>query len=97
LATISLPVECTNFSKANKNQEKQHWCDPMNTEFNAFISNNTWNLFPRSHDKHVIRNKWVYKLKQKSNEIIDWYKARLVAKDLSNKMGLIIWRLLALL
>lgn len=60
----------------------------MNTEFNAFISNNTWNLCPRSHDKHVIRKKWVYKLKHKSNEIIDRYKARLVAKGFEQQDGI---------
>jgi hypothetical protein len=36
----------------------------------------------------VIRNKWVYKLKQKSDGTIDRYKARLVAKGFEQQDGI---------
>jgi hypothetical protein len=36
----------------------------MGAEFDALIANGTWSLCPRPAHKNVIRNKWVYKLKQ---------------------------------
>jgi len=60
----------------------------MTTEYNALISNSTWTLCPRPSHKHVIRNKWVYKLKQKSDGTIDRYKARLVAKGFEQQDGI---------
>jgi hypothetical protein len=60
----------------------------MTAEYNALISNGTWTLCPRPFHKHVIRNKWVYKLKQKSDGTIDRYKARLVAKGFEQQDGI---------
>jgi hypothetical protein len=60
----------------------------MTAEYNALNSNSTWTLCPRPSHKHVIRNKWVYKLKQKSDGTIDRYKARLVAKGFEQQDGI---------
>jgi len=83
--TIILPPEPTTFSQASKSQ---HWRDVITAEYNALISNGTWTLCPRPSHKHVIRNKWVYKLKQKSDGTIDRYKARLVAKSFEQQDGI---------
>uniref|UniRef100_A0A2N9IBU1 Reverse transcriptase Ty1/copia-type domain-containing protein n=1 Tax=Fagus sylvatica TaxID=28930 RepID=A0A2N9IBU1_FAGSY len=60
----------------------------MGEEFDALQLNGTWSLTPRPPNKNVIRNKWVYKLKQKSDGSIDRYKARLVAKGFEQKDGI---------
>ena len=57
----------------------------MGKEFDALQLNGTWSLTSRPPNKNVIRNKWVYKLKQKYDGSIDPYKARLVAKGFEQK------------
>ena len=60
----------------------------MIAEYNALISNGTWNLYPWPSHKHVIQNKWINKLKQKSEGSIDHYKAKFVAKCLEQQDGI---------
>jgi hypothetical protein len=52
----------------------------MGDEFDALIANQTWSLCPRPSNHNIIRNKWVYKIKQKQDGSLERYKARLVAK-----------------
>jgi hypothetical protein len=63
------------------------WLDAMKAEFHALMSNHTWTLCPRLVNKKVIRNKWVFKLKQKADGTIDRYKAKLVAKGFDQEEG----------
>jgi transposase InsO family protein len=84
LTSVSLLTEPTTYSQAVKNP---CWLDAMQTEYNALLSNKTWSLCPRPSHKKVVRNKWVFKLKQKSDGTIDRYKARLVAKGFDQEGG----------
>jgi hypothetical protein len=59
----------------------------MHAEYDALLSNKTCTLCPRPSRKKVVRKKWVFKLKQKSDGSIDRYKARLVAKGLDQEEG----------
>ncbi len=52
----------------------------MEVEFEALMANGTWSLCPQPPNLKIIRNKWVYRLKQKVDGSIDRYKAWLVAK-----------------
>ena len=52
----------------------------MGQEFDALMENGTWSLCPRPHNKHMVRNKWVYKIKRKQNDRMKRFKVRLVAK-----------------
>ena len=60
----------------------------MNQEFHALLENNTWTLCPIPRHRHIIKNNWVYKLKQNFDGTIDRYKARLVAKGFHQRDGL---------
>jgi hypothetical protein len=60
----------------------------MHAEYDALMSNKTWTLCPRPSHRKVVRNKWVFKLKQKSDGTIDRYKARLVAKGFDQEGGI---------
>lgn len=62
LATLSTS-EPTCFSKAVTDPR---WETAMSQEFAALITNGTWQLYPRPLHHNVIRNKWVYKIKQKT-------------------------------
>jgi hypothetical protein len=59
----------------------------MTTEYNALLSNQTWSLCPRPLGHNVVRNKWVYKIKQKVDGSVDRFKARLVAKGFDQQSG----------
>jgi hypothetical protein len=83
LTTLSLP-EPTCFSKAIIDPR---WKTAMTQEFEALISNGTWTLCPRPLRHNVIRNKWVYKIKQHPDGTIDRFKARLVAKGFEQQCG----------
>jgi hypothetical protein len=47
-----------------------------------------WNLCPRLGSHNIIKNKWVYKIKQRPDGSIERFKARLVAKGLQQQCGI---------
>jgi hypothetical protein len=55
------------------------WRAAMTQEFEALITHNAWTLCPKPSNQHVIRNKLVYRIKQKPDGSIERFKARLVA------------------
>lgn len=57
-----------------------HWRKAMQQEYDALITNKTWDLISMPKDKKVIGCKWVFKIKRNSDGSISRYKARLVAK-----------------
>jgi len=63
------------------------WLTAMSQEFDALVGNGTWTLCPRPPRHNVIRNKWVYKIKQRPDGSIDRFKARLVAKGFEQLSG----------
>lgn len=64
------------------------WRDAMGEEFQALQANGTWSLYPRSSNLNVIRNKWVYKVKQMADGLVERLKARLVVKSFKLLDGL---------
>jgi hypothetical protein len=53
-----------------------HWCRAM--EYEALLSNNTWDLVTRPHRANVITGKWIFKHKFRADVSLDRYKARWV-------------------
>ena len=56
------------------------WTKSMNVELIAFEDTNMWDVVYLPEGKHVIGNKWVYKIKYNADGTVDRFKARLVAK-----------------
>lgn len=60
----------------------------MNTELNALKLNNTWTLVQLPAGKKFVGCKCVYKVKYLPDGSIDRFKARLVAKDYTQSVGI---------
>ena len=60
----------------------------METEYQALLKNNTWDLVPPSDAHHIIQSKWVFRTKFQPDGTLDKYKARLVAKGFQQTPGL---------
>ena len=58
----------------------ENWRSAMDAEYSALLRNNTWHLVPSAPGQNLIDCKWVCKIKQRFDDSIDRYKARLVAK-----------------
>ncbi|RVW83732.1 Retrovirus-related Pol polyprotein from transposon RE1 [Vitis vinifera] len=52
----------------------------MSKEFDALLSNGTWDLVPPYPYQNLVNCKWVFHIKHKSDGSIERYKARLVTK-----------------
>jgi hypothetical protein len=80
-----LPLEPSTYKQA---VTKLEWRDVMSLEYNALLSNQTWTLCRRPSHQNVVRNKWVFKIKQKPDGSVDKFKARLVAKGFDQLSGI---------
>ncbi|XP_026437262.1 uncharacterized protein LOC113335424, partial [Papaver somniferum] len=56
------------------------WQVSMKDEYVALRNNETWDYVAPEPHMNILGSKWVYKVKQKSDGIIDRLKSRLVAK-----------------
>jgi hypothetical protein len=53
-----------------------HWCCAIKEEYDALLSNNTWDLVPQPSGAYVVTGKWIFKQKLKTDGSLDRYKAR---------------------
>ena len=67
--------------------DKDLWLEAAKSEYNSLMNQKTWKLVPRPTDKPVIKSRWLFKLKLNSDGQISRYKARFVAKGLTQTFG----------
>jgi hypothetical protein len=59
----------------------------MEEEYDALITNNTWDLVPRPVGSNVVTGKWIFKYKFHSSGILEWYKAHWVLRGFTQRPG----------
>jgi histone deacetylase 1/2 len=60
----------------------------MGVEFNALQQSGTWSLVQPTSNMNILPNKWVFKIKKRSDGTIERYKARLVANGFHQQEGI---------
>lgn len=75
------------YEEAVSCEQKAMWKGAMDEEFNALIKNKTWILVNLPSGKQAIDNRWIYKIKMKSNGEVERYKARLVIRGFTQRYG----------
>jgi hypothetical protein len=63
------------------------WQEPVRSEMDSILSNETWELVDRPYGCKPMGCKWVFKKKLRPDGTIDKYKERLVAKGYTQKEG----------
>jgi hypothetical protein len=56
-------------------------------EYEALLSNSTWDLVPRPPGANVVTDKWIFKHKLKADGSLDHYKARWVLRSFTQRLG----------
>uniref|UniRef100_A0A2N9IB75 Reverse transcriptase Ty1/copia-type domain-containing protein n=1 Tax=Fagus sylvatica TaxID=28930 RepID=A0A2N9IB75_FAGSY len=64
------------------------WQQAMKEELDALLKTGTWDLVDLLAGKSAIGCKWVYKIKTRSDDTVDRYKAHLVAKGFTQEYGI---------
>lgn len=64
------------------------WLAAIDKELKALVGNRTWDLVDLSPGKKLIGNKWVFKVKLKSDGSLEHCKDRLVEKGFNQKFGI---------
>jgi hypothetical protein len=63
------------------------WCRAMEEDYDALISNNTWDLVTHPVGSNVIIGKCIFKHKFNSNGTLEQYKARWVLRGFTQRPG----------
>ncbi|CAI5717297.1 unnamed protein product [Hyaloperonospora brassicae] len=77
----------TSFESAMESSDARKWIEACDSEFESLCKNETWELVPLPHGRKAISSKWVLKVKETVEGLIERYKARLVAKGFLKKYG----------
>lgn len=67
--------------------KEQVWKDAMAEEYESIMKNDVWDIIPRQKGKSVVTSIWLLKIKHGSDDNIEKYKARFMARGFSQKEG----------
>ena len=60
----------------------------MVEEYDSIVINNVWEIVQRLENKSVVGSRWIYKIKNATDESVEKYKAKFVAKGYAHKEGI---------
>lgn len=78
----------TSFKSAMESNDAAKWKEACDSEMKSLHKNKTWAFVPLPKGRKAIGNRWVFRVKENQSGNIERYKARLVAKDFSQKYGI---------
>ena len=84
----TLPPEPQTFHQAVNSEHKQEWKKAMLEEIESLLKNETWSFESLPPGRNTVKNKWVFRIKVKSDGTIERFKARLVAKGFTQTQGM---------
>jgi len=84
----TLPQEPQTFHQAVNSEHKQEWQKAMLDEIESLLKNETWTFESLPPGRNTVKNKWVFRVKVKSDGTIERFKARLVAKGFTQTHGM---------
>jgi transposase InsO family protein len=92
LATIAsitgeAPTSMVEIQAIDDDETRRHWIGATDTEMDAILKNETYELVPKPAGANVIGCKWVLKIKRGKDGEITRYKARIVAQGFSQRKG----------
>ena len=59
----------------------------MTEEYELILKNDVWDIVPRLEGKSIVTSKWIFKIKHATDESVEKYKARFVARGFSQREG----------
>jgi len=81
-------TEPANYHDAITRMDADKWLKAMHAELQSLEDNNTWVLCELPPGRRVMGTKWVFKIKVDAMNILERYKARIVAQGFSQIAGL---------
>lgn len=81
------PMVPRTFEQAVYGPNKDSWLAAIESEFEAHELNGTWKVVDRPGSGTTLTTKWVFAIKRDSNNNIERYKARLVARGYEQREG----------
>ena len=84
---VNDPSEPSSIKAAWSSEYSTQWKAATDDEFQSLSQMKTWKLVDKPEGANVVGSRWVFKVKRKSDNSIDRFKARLVAQGYSQKEG----------
>ena len=76
------------YEDAMKGCDSHKWQKAMKYEYDALCENKTWELVDIPRNFNILKNRWVFKIKNNNEHKNKIYKARLVVKGFEQRAGI---------
>jgi hypothetical protein len=64
-----------------------NWRRAMKEEYEVLLTNQTWDLVPRSSGCNVVIGKWIWTIKHRADGTLERYKVRWVLRGFTQRLG----------
>lgn len=88
MALIAIESDPQSYQEAMESSNSEKWKHAMKEEHDSLVDNATWELVDKPIGQKIIDCKWVYKVKCNTDETVERYKARLVARGFNQQHGI---------